>query len=582
MSRPSRVGRRVVGPLFVMSVAGACSLAGLGGCNSSKTAAGSDGEYLPPGNFDALPDASPPGDASGASDALPAPMTGAGAFRVVAGPAELLKNGPPCTSEAGSTSDTWCAFTAPSRFNAGGQALYVVDLTVAMTGAPIVCGGVTPDPNCLLLTSGFAQDDTHGGFFQGNTLVYFDSTATPYAWRPGMVNGRRLAAVSAAGGDVHDCMPARVGNAVVCVHDLPVSPPVSADAPASTAINSELLVGTVDAASPVLPAIATVISSDSADNQQRFQVQIVGAQGERIAWSSRAVPGGPEILNQQLIGDPTTRQVVATDVSKWTISKDGTHWGWLSAYNYNSSAPSGTLQVANFPDGSNPVTVQPLTATYAFTVGSGLAVLATSKVLTGLVDPVNAPADAMQLDSGVISILSVSKLGHVAYVKKYDFVFGLVDLYVQKYDRTSILCSLDRLEEVPYGAGLTPRFLPGGTALLWSRVTNLDTTDTRLMAAGRFTEVTSCVTTNVDPDVVTMSALGDGNIVYSNSYDGTAGTLQTRSVLGGTMLAPASATVIQTRTDASLSLYPFLNALAYTVNVGGASDGLYLYPIPPG
>src|SRR3569623_662674 len=352
MSRPNRDGRRVDSPLNVMSVAGASSLAVLGGCFSSKTAAGSDGEYLPPGNFDALPDASPPGDASGASDALSAPMTGAGAFRVVAGPAELLKNGPPCTSEAGSTSDTWCAYTAPSRFNAGGQALYVVDLTVAMTGAPIVCGGVTPDPNCLLLTSGFAQDDTHGGFFQGITLVYFDSTATPYAWRPGMGNGRRLAAVSAAGGDVHDCMPARVGNAVVCVPDLPVSPPVSADAPASTVPTSERLVGTLDAASPVLPAIAAVISNASADNQQRFQVQIVGAQGERIAWSSRAVPGGPEILNQQLIGDPTTRQVVAPDETKWTISKDGTHWGWLSAYNYNCSAPSGTLQVANFPDGA--------------------------------------------------------------------------------------------------------------------------------------------------------------------------------------------------------------------------------------
>src|SRR3569623_1845123 len=348
MSRPNRDGRRVDSPLNVMSVAGASSLAVLGGCFSSKTAAGSDGEYLPPGNFDALPDASPPGDASGASDALSAPMTGAGAFRVVAGPAELLKNGPPCTSEAGSTSDTWCAFTAPSRFNAGGQALYVVDLTVAMTGAPIVCGGVTPVPNCLLLTSGFAQDDTHGGFFQGNTLGYFDSTATPYGWRPGMVNERRLAAVTAAGGDVHDCMPSRVGNAVTCIHDLPVP----AGGPASTAVNSELLVGTVDPTSPILPSIATVISSASAADQQRFQVHIVGEHGERIAWSSRAVPGGPEIRNQQLIGDPTTRQVVATDVSKWTVSTDGTHWGWLSQFNYKGSGPSGTLQVANFPDGS--------------------------------------------------------------------------------------------------------------------------------------------------------------------------------------------------------------------------------------
>ena len=576
MSRSSRAAERAATSLLVIGSAGFALV--WGGCSSTKAPSGG-GEYQPPDVFDALPDASAPGDASTSSDAPPPPpMTSPGAFRVVPGTAELLKNGPPCTSEAGATTDTWCGFTAPSRFNAGAQALYVVNLSAAMAGTALTCGGVTPDPNCLLLTSGFAQDTTHGAFFQGNTLVYFDSTATPYGWRPGMVNGRRLAAVTAAGGDVHDCMPARAGNAVSCIHDLPVPD----GAPESTAVNSELLVGTVDAQSPVLPAIAAVVSSDSADNQQRFEVHIVGQSGERIAWSSRAAPGGPEILYQQLIADPSTRQVVATDVSKWTISSDGTHWGWLSAFNYNGSAPSGTLQIANFPDGSNPVTILPQTATYAFTVGSGLAALATSKTLVGLVDPVNAPANMLTLDSDVISILSISKLGHVAYAKKYDFVFGLIDLYVQKYDRTSILCTMDRQEEIPYGAGLTPRFLPGGTALLWSRVTNLDTTDSRLMAGGRFTEVTSCITTNVDPDVVTMGALGDGNIVYSNSYDGASGTLQTRSVLGGTTLAPAGPTVIQTRTDASLSLYPFLNALAYTVNVGDVSDGLYLYPVPPG
>ena len=155
-----------------------------------------------------------------------------------------------------------------------------------------------------------------------------------------------------------------------------------------------------------------------------------------------------------------------------------------------------------------------------------------------------------------------------------------MDLYVQKYERTGILCALDRAEEVTYGGGLTPRFLPGGTALLWSQVTNLDTSDP-LKAGGRFTDLTTCVTTTVDSDVVTMNALGDANIVYSNGYDGSTATLQTRGVLAGTMLAPGDATVIQTRADSALSLYPFLNALAYTVNVGAATDGLYLYPIPP-
>jgi len=576
--RPSCAARRVAAPLFLLGAAAVCVATGSAGCGSPKPTP-VVGDYPPAENFDARPDVTPPADAGVSDAALPPPMTAPGAFRVVAGAAEFLRNGPPCTNEAGSAVDTWCGFTAPSRFNAGGQALYVVNLTAGMTGAAIDCGGVTPDPNCLLLTSGLAQDGTHKTFFQGNTLVYFDTTSTPYGWRPGMVNGRRLAVVTASGGDVHDCTPARAGNAVVCLHDLPV--PAVADAPAPTAVQSELLVGAVDATSPLLPALATVISSDSADSQQRFQVRIVGTAGERIVWSSRAVPGGPEILNQQLIGDPTTRRVVATDVAKWTISPDGTHWGWLSAYNYNSSAPSGTLQIASFPDGTNPITVVPATATYAFAAGSGLAVLATSKELLGVVDPVNGPADQTMLDSDVISILSVSKMGHVAYVKKYDFVFGLVDLYVQKYDHSGILCTLDRAEEVPYNGGLTPRFMPSGAGLLWSRVTNLDTTDPRLMAGGRFTELTGCVTTNVDPDVATLSSLGDDRIVYSKSSDGASGTLQVRDVLGGTTLAPGAATVVQTGTDSSLSLYPYLNALAYTVNVGGESDGLYLYPLPP-
>jgi|GEM_PF-2230567 len=576
--RPFCAAWRVAGVVPLLGIAGLCVATGMGGCGSPKPAP-IVGDYPPGEMVDARPDVTSPADAGATDAALPPPMTAPGAFRVVAGAAEFLRNGPPCTSEAGSAVDTWCGFTAPSRFNAGGQALYVVNLTAGMAGAAIDCGGVTPDPNCLLLTSGVAQDDTHKAFFQGNTLVYFDTTATPYGWRPGMVNGRRLAVVTGSGGDVHDCVPGRAGNAVVCLHDLPV--PAVADAPAPTALQSELLVGAVDATSPPLAPLTTVISSDSADSQQRFQVRIVGAAGERIVWSSRAIPGGPEILNQQLIGDPTSRRVVATDVSKWTISPDGTHWGWLSEYNYNASAPSGTLQIASFPDGANPITLVPAAATYAFTMGSGLAVLATSKALLGLVDPVNAPADLTMLDSDVISILAVSKMGHVAYVKKYDFVFGLVDLYVQKYDHSGILCTLDRAEEVPYSGGLTPRFMPSGTALLWSRVTNLDTTDPRLTAGGRFTELTGCVTTNVDPDVATMSSLGDGRIVYSRSSDGASGTLQLREVVGGTTLAPGDPTVVQTRTDASLSLYPYLNALAYTVNVGGESDGLYLYPIPP-
>lgn len=552
------------------------SAVGLSACGGASAP---QGEYQPPDVFDGGTDAGPPPPDATPDVPPPPPMTGPGAFRVVAGPAALLKNGPPCTSEAGAAGDTWCAFTAPSRFSAGAQALYVVNLSAALGGTPITCGGAAGDDlNCLLLTSGFAQDDTHGAFFQGNTLVYFDVTATPYGWRPGMLNGRRLAVVTSSGGDVHDCLPARVGNAVTCLHDIPA--PAGAAA-SSTAVWSELLLGSVAADSPLLAPLATVISSDTADDQQRFQVRIVGPSGDRIAWSSRATPGGPEILNQQMIADPTTRTVVATDVSKWALSADGAHWGWLSAYNYDSHMPSGTLQLASYPAGDGVQTLMEATATYSFTVGSGLALLTVGKELLGIVDPVNAPTKTVLLDDDVINMIAQSKQGHLAYVKSYDFVFGLVDLYARKYDGTGATCSLDRLEEVPYAAGLAPRFLPGSTALLWSRVTNLDTTDPKLVAAGRFTELGTCTTSVIDPDVVTVSSLGDDRVVFSNGYDGTSGTLLTRPVVGGTTLGADAATVIQTRADASLSLYPFLNALAYTVNVGDPSDGLYLYPVAP-
>jgi hypothetical protein len=184
------------------------------------------------------------------------------------------------------------------------------------------------------------------------------------------------------------------------------------------------------------------------------------------------------------------------------------------------------------------------------------------------------------LDTGVLGVIALGAQGHLAYVKDFDFVFSLVDLFVRKFDGTGPTCSLDLRTEVPFVSGLAPRFLPSGGALLWSRVTNLDTTDDRLIAAGKFTSLSDCGTATVGTDVVTMGPLGDEAISVSDSYDGSSGTLRVRGVApGGMMLAPGDATLVQTRASASLSLYPFLHALLYTVNIGDPGDGLYLRPI---
>ncbi len=592
-----------------------CGAACLTGCGSS----GESADYPSAVDFDARPDVI--ADAGAGDAPLPPPVTAPGSVRVVGGSLHLLQKGAPCSGDVASPTDVWCAFVAPSPLAPATNTLYVINISAASAGAAITCGGPNVDPNCLSLTPAFAEDTTHPALFQGNTLVYYDGTLTPYGWRPGMLNGRALALVTATSGDIHDCMPGRTGDSIGCLQDVPAPPTPAGGAGGaagtagaggvaqaaggsgggggvagasgaagaggaavvtpSTSIYSDLLVGHVGPASPVLPRVTTVISGDTSDAVQRFKWRIVGTAGDRIAWSTRAVPGGPEILNVQTIGDDTTRLVVATNVSQWTVSADASRWAWLSAYNYDTSNPSGTLQLQGFAAGAAPATVMTNVASFAFTVGMGMYALSDSGTLFGIVDPVNAPMVTVAVDQGVVGVVTQSRQGHLAYLKNYDFVFRLIDLYVKKFDGTGTSCTLDRSMEVPFGNSLAPRFLPGGGAVAWARVSNLDSTDPRLMAAGRLTDLATCASVTVDPDIVAMGTFGDGALILTDAFDGNSGTLVVQGLVGGNALAPGANTVVQTRMNSSLSLYPFLNVLVYTVGVGDPSDGLYVYPIPP-
>jgi len=570
---------------------GAVAILGAVGCGEG----GKGQTYRPPleidGGADAADDGKGPAgdtgqggaDAGADADGPAPPMTGPGGLRIVQGRASLISKGPACTNEAGSTEDMWCAILRPSTFNQGGDALFVVNVTQAMAGVPVSCGNPAGDPNCLMLTSGFAEDDTHKTGFAGRTLVYFDQTATPYGWRPGMVNGRRLVVVTSETGNAHDCTAAVKGDLVACLQDIPTPIVPGAGLPgtggAVTAQYSNLLVGHVGAGSALLPVLDTVVSSDSNDSAQRFQYRFVGAAGDRIAWSTRETRGGPEVLKTQLVGADDSRQVVASDVSRWSVSPDGSRWTWLSRFNYDSSAPSGILQTATFPTGAAPVTILEDTAAFTFVGSRGLSVLGMDGQLYGVAD-LGVSADLTTLDSGVLGVVANSSAGYLAYAKQYDFVFGLIDLYLTHLDgRTP--CSLDRRDEVPFGSSMGPRFLPGGAALLWGRVTNLDTTDDRLIAAGKFTRTADCATQTVESDLVSLGPLGDEGILVSDSYDGTGGTLRIVGLTPEGQVATGQSTLVQTRMNSSLSLYPYLRALLYTVNVGDPADGLYMRPLPP-
>lgn len=550
----------------------AATVAGMGcGSNAPSTS------KPPVDAFDAGPgpDLSTTSPDASVDDAMPpAAMVGAGSVRLFSGSVRFLSSGVPCSNDTDPKADLWCAFLTPSPESPGADALYAVNITRALAGATLSCDSPIGDPNCLLLTRGFAENTTHRGSFQGSTLLYYDSTGVGYGWRPGMVNGRRL---TAGEDDVHDCIAGKTGDAVACLRDLQI-PVIPGTVVATNAVFSELVAGRLGPDSPPLPVVDTVISSDPAEDITHFQFRIVGALSNFIAWSTPLAPKGPETLKLQTIGDSASQRVIASEVSRWLVPPDGLHWTWLKDFNYDSNAPSGTLQIAPFPDGTAPTTLVPTASNFWLAGNNALAVMKEDGDLVGIPDPVAAPTDLKILDSEVIGVIGSSAVGHLAYAKKFDFVFGLIDLHVQKVDGTGAACFLDFREEVPYGAPLTPRFLSGGRDIIWSQVTNLDDPFGELKVSGRVTRLSDCTTQNVHDDIGAISPLGDEGITFSDTLDNGTATLKIRRVLADGTLAP-DATVIQTRASASLSLYPFARAVVYSVNIGDPADGLYIHPV---
>jgi hypothetical protein len=508
----------------------------------------------------------PDGAAGDGSDgSKPPPMSGGDNISLFLGPATFLAKGQLCTGEVGATGDRWCAFSSPSVTNLGNTDLFVVNVSRAAAGVAIACRGGNGDPNCLRLTGGFFEDTTRAAVFQGDTLVYFDLSGTPYAWRPGMSNGRVLA--SPATGNVHNCFAARKGTAVLCLRDLPASP-------ADTVVQSDLLAGRLDGISdPPLTKIETVISQDPANAKLRvFQDAFPTPAGDVVAWSSRATLDGPEILKAQTVDAAATRQTVASNVTAWSASPDGARWYWLSQPNALTKA--GILQSAPLPAGTAPTTLLADVVDFSVSASGGVAALTAAGALRGFADPVGAPTVITPIDSGVLGILRVSPLGHVAYAKSIDSILGLIDLYASKLDGTGTPCTLTAQKENPIFAS----FLPGSGAIIWARITNLNIPiGDPLPTTAVLTNLSDCRTTTVASNVRTLGTAGDIGVLFTNDGDMSDATLRVRDVVGGSTLGSATAKLIETRVDRFVSVFPSPGAVVFTVNADSPDDGLYLH-----
>jgi hypothetical protein len=482
-----------------------------------------------------------------------------GAVVLFPGTSSLLDLGPSCTGEVGATGDRWCAFLSLSAATGNTIDLYVVNVSRALAGTAISCGG--SDPNCLLLTGSFAEpDNLHAALFQGDTLVYFDGTGTPWAWRPGMSAARRLVVASASTGDVLACQPSTKGTTVVCLRDLPTQT-------STTLIQSDLLAGRVDAtADPPLARIDTVISANMADTDYtRFSIRFPAPGSGYVAWSSRATASGPEILKVQQVDSASSRVTVATDVHGWDVSPDGLRWYWLSKFNGMTSA--GTLQTAPFPGGAGPTAVMANAVQFAFPSPTSLIALNASGTLAGVIDALGAPTRLTTIDSGVIGALAVSGQGRVAYVKNFDGM-SLTDLYVKKADGTGPVCTLSAAVDTAYTSF---QFATGLDAAVWAR-SNAGAFD------ALYARLTDCTTAAVAPGVSALTPVADRAVMFLDQLDSTAntGSLRFRGVAAGGALGAGAATLISDQVG-SFDVAPASPpAVIYTVNAGGADDGVYL------
>jgi len=426
------------------------------------------------------------------------------------------------------------------------------------------------DANCIKLSSSWGEDDFHLSGFGGDTLVYYELTGTPFAWRPGSTTGRMLTETPTTG-DIWACTPSTKGTAAYCLRDLPTAMQTDPN----NILLSDLLVGKIDgAASPPLTRIDQVISANRADaNFAHFQVGFPVPGSDTIAWSSRATGSGPEILKTATIGGAATPATVASGINSWSGSPDGTRWYWLNAVNETSGA--GTLQSAPYPGGASPVAIAPNALQYDFPTPTSLLVVDSAKNMVAFADPVGAPTASTPVDTSVIAFIGLSKQGHAAYVKTASQSASgttFSDMFVKKTDGTGACTITAATDSFPFDA----IFTPSSAGLAW-----IQRGTTSILA--QFTRLSDCTAMSVGTNVVWTEPIGDKALLYMDGFNNVTGvaSMQFRNLAAGAVAAGPATTVSGQVGTFVVVPAGATDLVVYTVDGGGNDDGVYVRGFGP-
>ncbi len=483
-----------------------------------------------------------PGDATGPAG------VGAG-VRVYQGDAWMLSSSRSCT-EGDTTSDRWCIFVGVSQTSSNHN-LFVVNVSAAMAGVSVDCNA--PDANCLLLTDHLTgtSGNGHPAFFSGDTLVYYDQDLAAYVWWPGLEGGRLLASREGVR-DIAYCTPASRGSSVACLG-------IPFEQPDNSMIVGEIYAGAANGVrEPLLGPVDSVIVATLEDTVSVHRFGFAPLLDGYVAWSSREMFEGPEVLNLVNVDDPTRVVTVATAAHKWGVTDDGTRWLWIRTTN---ELGIGTLEVAGFPDGSNPTSLVGETIEFRANRSGSVVALTRDYAAVAVVDTLGRPGEQVPIDSEVDRIAGISDQGHIVYSKAATR--GLSDLLVASVDgRRS--CAIETTS-----SATSPEFAPGAPLLMWSRAEG-DVYDAFL------SRLTDCENALLAKNVAMAGFLGDGHAVFVDEFDArtSTGSLRFRKVDQRGVLHPAPPTLIAEHVDTTTTSGP--DYMVYAVRAGTEADGAYV------
>jgi hypothetical protein len=561
--------------------------------------------YVPPG-FDAA--APPPLDAPVVEvpPPPPAPPINSVAMKILPAGATLLGGiSVACTYGPASTASgvRWCAFAKP------GPTLATLELWVMnVSKLPPVCDGTSAD--CIKLSDRlFGGIPQNGGpqfpsahRFYGDLLIFYadavsrpaDTYAGPiYAWQPGWTAAKKIS----AGNNAFQCVGVTRAPVALCLEN------VKFDA---TPITFDLTAGRVDGDKPV-QKIATVVPAHPTTTASQWQTTFT-SDGKYFIYSAAtpAVPPATEqtpetlyYLETEKIGLEPPKAVATPGVSAWDVAPDFSKWFYLRDFNYSRTQPSGTLYMADFPSGANPVKLTSTKVAGGNTVGVSDFTLVPTQGLTPTLAFVNVlqklgsdakgefisiknPAASLEDPANVVLRLpSVAKLPFNSpdlrfgryFSQESSVITGLNDAHILKYDGSPSCV----LTASPTSAIFGFPFLENAGLTFW--IDNYDqTNDTGDAMVASPVDCTS-KKRKFASAVDYWFVKGDDQLVYTSDAVGAVSTLQVAKIVAGDLGAP---TVLQTKIERKTwALLPNQEAVLYQINSGAAAvDGIYFMKLP--